>query len=145
MPQRLMAIAQLCIAFSLLLWYAMQPFMGEYFALRSRMLLYEYVMGKTPTSDPEKREQLEQRAQKFEKLAEKELLLADYHQIQAYAQRPTLQKIAEGVQGLLLKLPPFEQAWIFFSIVISLLILLKRGSQTSRLATAFDCSRLRGR
>ena len=50
-PQRLMAIAQLCIAFSLLLWYAMQPFMGEYFDLRSRMLLYEYAMGTSPSSN----------------------------------------------------------------------------------------------
>ena len=43
--QRLMAIGQLCLVFSLMLWYMIQPFMGEYFALRSRMLLYEYVMG----------------------------------------------------------------------------------------------------
>ena len=43
--QRLMAIGQLCIAFSLMIWYLTQPFMGEYFALRSRMLYMNMYMG----------------------------------------------------------------------------------------------------
>ncbi|MFI0434929.1 MAG: hypothetical protein ACH350_04270 [Parachlamydiaceae bacterium] len=127
--QRLMAIGQLCIAFSLLLWYMFQPFMGEYFTLRSRMLLYEYVMG---TSDPVKKrngeeKKMERFAARFEQLPdhEKMLILTDYHQIQVYAKRSMLKKIMDGIHVFLLDIPPFEQAWIFFSITITILILLK--------------------
>ena len=128
-PQRLMAIGQLCIAFSLLLWYAVQPFMGEYFTLRSRMLLYEYVMG---TSDSLKKEvgqeeKLQRQAKRFEQLTEnqKDLVIRDYQQLQEYAKRPTFQKVVDGVNTLIFAIPPFEQAWIFFSIMIAIFILLK--------------------
>lgn len=128
-PQRLIAIGQLCMAFSLLLWYVVQPFMGEYFNLRSRMLLYEYVMG---TSDLLKKkngqeEKLERQAERFQLLPEdqKKILIEDYQQIQGYAKRPTFQKILDGLHTLLLKIPPFEQAWMIFSIIIAILILLK--------------------
>lgn len=127
-PQRLMAIGQLCIAFSLLLWYGVQPFMGEYFALRSRMLLYEYVMG---TSELLKKngqeEKLERQANRFQLLPEnqKNIVIQDYQLIQEYATRPPFQKMLDGLHLLILEIPPFEQAWIFFSITIAILILLK--------------------
>ncbi len=124
-PQRLVAIIQLCLAFSLMIWYMTQPFMGEYFNLRSRMLLYEYVMG---TSDALKT-QVAQETQKgrFEKLSEDERLfvLQDYQSLQKYAARPFIQKIEDGMRVLLLKIPAFEQAWIFFAVVIAILLLLK--------------------
>ena len=65
--QRLMAIGQLCIALSLMLWYMTQPFMGEYFALRSRMLLYEYVMGTSDISKTKngQEEKFERRRERF--------------------------------------------------------------------------------
>src|SRR4051812_38869550 len=94
-PQRLMAIGQLCLAFSLMLWYLTQPFMGEYFALRSRMLLYEYVMG---TSDwTEQEAKLKRQVQRFKELPEGEqrVLKEAYHHLQVYTKRPTLQKIAD--------------------------------------------------
>jgi hypothetical protein len=128
-PQRMMAIGQLCIAFSLLLWYAVQPFMGEYFTLRSRMLLYEYVMGtsdflKTRSGHEEK---LERQAGRFKQLPEEEkaVLHKDYQQLQEYAKRPIFRKILDGFRTLMLDIPPFEQAWIFFSITIAILLLLK--------------------
>ena len=128
--QRLMAIGQLCLAFSLLIWYMAQPFMGEYFALRSRMLLYEYAMG---TSDilkarPGQEAKLERQAQNFKQLpvGEKQLLEEDYQNLQNYAKRPPLKKIEEGFRLFVRDIPPFEQAWIFFSIVIAILILLKK-------------------
>lgn len=128
-PQRLMAIAQLCIAFSLVLWYMFQPFMGEYFALRSRMLLYEYAMGTSEIlkERPEQGEKLARQVERFEKLPEPEkaVLKKDYQQIQAYAKRPALQKIGDGLHAFILEIPPLEQAWIFFSITIAILILLK--------------------
>jgi hypothetical protein len=126
----MMAIAQLCLAFSLMLWYMAQPFMGEYFALRSRMLLYEYVMG---TSDILKAREgqeakLERQSQRFQALPqmEQQLLKEDYQQLQAHAKRPAWRKIEDGLRVLIRDIPPFEQAWIFFSITIAILILLKK-------------------
>lgn len=127
-PQRMMAICQLCIAFSLMAWYLFQPFMGEYFTIRSRMLLYEYVMG---TSDILKKggqeEKLKRLSDRFNELpeAQKIFVLNDYHLLQDYAQRPAHQKVMDGVRSFILDIPPFEQAWIFFSITIAILILLK--------------------
>ncbi len=128
-PQRLVAIGHLCLAFSLMLWYLFQPFMGEYFMLRSRMLLYEYAMGTSEMlkARPGQEAKLERQALRFKQLPEKqrEMLQQDYRILQNYAQRPVLQKIEEGVRFLIQKIPPFEQAWIFFSITIAILILLK--------------------
>lgn len=126
--QRMMAIAQLCIAFSLLVWYMVQPFMGEYFSLRSRMLIYEYTFG---TSDLLKKEggekKLERQAERFNQLPDqqKAILLKDYQQLQDYGNRPVYQKILDGLHTLMIDIPPFEQAWILFSITIAILILLK--------------------
>ena len=111
--QRVMAIIQLCLAFSLLCWYLAQPFMGEYFNLRSRMLIYEYVM---------------KQAERFEKLpaSEKQVINNDYEKLKNYSQRPVFDKIENGIRSLIQKVPPFEQAWIFFSLFISIYILLKK-------------------
>ncbi len=131
-PQRLMAIGQLCIAFSLLFWVAAQPFMGEYFGLRSRMLPYEFVMG---TSEFLKTEgQSERQINRFKELPvdQKNQVITDYQNLQVYAKRPTFQKILEGLHTLILDIPPFEQAWIFFSITLAILILLKvEGAKTA--------------
>lgn len=128
-PQRLLAILQLCLAFSLLLWYMTQPFMGEYFALRSRMLLYEYVMGTSDIlrSRPGQEAKLERQAQRFQQLPESErfFIKKDYQKLQNYAQRPMLQKIGDGMRVLIRDIPLFEQAWLFFSILLAILILLK--------------------
>ena len=63
-PQRIIVILQLCVTFSVILWNVAQPFTGEYFTVRSRMLLYEYLMGK---SDQNKIES-NQEAKRFEAL-----------------------------------------------------------------------------
>lgn len=127
--QRLMAIGQLCFAFSLMFSYLVQPFMGEYFALRSRMLLYEYVMGTSEVlkSQGDQTMKLERQVDRFKQLPEnqRQLVLKDYQQLQTYSARPTIQKIHDGIRILINKVPPFEQAWIFFAITISILILLK--------------------
>lgn len=128
-PQRLLAILQLCIAFPLLLWYMTQPFMGEHFSLRSRMLLYEYVMGTSDIlrSRPGQEAKLERQAQRFQQLPESERLFIkkDYQKLQNYAKRPILQKIEDGMRMLIRDIPLFEQVWLFFAILLALLILLK--------------------
>jgi len=128
-PQRLLAILQLCIVFSLVLWYISQPFMGEYFSLRSRLLLYEYMMG---TSDILKNKggqeaKLERHQERFAQLSmpTKHSLLSHYHEIQTYAQRSIFVKIGDGIKRLFSDVPLLEQGWMFFTALIAILILLK--------------------
>lgn len=128
-PQRLGAILQLCISFSLFLWYLFQPFMGEYFELRSRLLIYEYAMG-TNELIAQRNEQaaaLQEHKARFAQLPEneKEWILNDYRYIQQYAQRPAWQKVKDGIGTVLFEIPPFEMAWIVFSITIAILLLLQ--------------------
>jgi hypothetical protein len=128
-PQRLGAILQLCIAFSLLLWYLFQPFMGEYFELRSRLLIYEYAMGTNEliAHRTEQAAALKEHKTRFAQLPkkEKEWILSDYRHIQHYAQRPAWQKVKDGLWTVLFEIPPFEMAWIVFSITIAILLLLQ--------------------
>lgn len=128
--QRFLIIIQLCLAFSLILWYAFQPFMGEYFALRSRMLLYEYVLG---TSDIVKNkmqqaDKLNRNARRFAELkeADRDVIKQDYQQWQNYAQRSAWAKILDGMKVLFLRIPPFQLAWMFFAAVICILLLLRK-------------------
>lgn len=119
-PKRILAIIQLCLAFSLILWYVSQPFMGEYFSLKSRMLLYEYAMGTSEINSSANGE-------RFSLLspAQQQSILTDYKALQKQASRPFLTKLTDGFSILLIKVPPFELAWMFFSVVIAILLLLK--------------------
>ena len=129
-PQRMIAIIQLCLALSLLLWHFAQPFMGEYFNLRSRMLLYEYVMGTSQALKNHKSDthHSERQMRRFQRLPvqQQEFLKQKYQQLNDYANRPILKKFQDGIQHLIRDIPPFELAWIFFSIAISILLLLKK-------------------
>ena len=68
-------------------------------------------------------------SEKFEQLpnTEQQLLKNDYQQLQTYAKRSTLQKIQDGILTLIRDIPPFEQAWMFFSITIALFDFIKSG------------------
>jgi len=128
--QRFLVIIQLCFAFSLFLWFLVQPFMGEYFSLRSRMLFYEYVMG---TSDLLKKQEdqknkLENNKMRFTKLPEfeKERIAQNYQILQDYAQRPASVKTLDGIKILFFYIPIFQLAWIFFALTIGVLLLLNK-------------------
>lgn len=127
--QRLLAILQLCIAFSLICWYIAQPFMGEYFALRSRQLLYEYSMGTSEIlkKDPNQSDKINRQKERFASLpqSEKTMILEDYKTLQEYAGRSFWKKMQEGLNVLLFSIPPFELAWLVFSVAITILLLLK--------------------
>lgn len=128
-PQRLLAIIQLCLAFSLICWYAVQPFMGEYFSLRSRSLIYEYVMGTSEIlkKAPGQLPKMDRQAERFAALplSDKQQILKDYKSLQEHAQRSAWIKIGDGLRLLLIGIPSFELAWLFFSALISILVLLK--------------------
>ena len=79
-PARIMAILQLCAAFSLALWYLSQPYMGDHFSVMSSMKLYEYAMKHTddfaglPIED-------------------QQVIRSNYHQLQAQSQIPFSTKL----------------------------------------------------
>lgn len=125
--QRLLIIIQLCITCSLILWYSAQPFMGDYFNLRSRMLLYEYAMGISNTFNAPNHEKLQRNTQRWDVLpaTTKTILSQDYEQLQAYAQRHFQSKIKEGIEILFKHIPSFELAWILLATVLSLLLLFR--------------------
>jgi hypothetical protein len=130
--QRFLIILQLCFTFSVFLWYFTQPFMGEYFSLRSRMLLYEYAMG-NGNSDFQKKqslqgEKLSRNAQRFENLnlAQQNAIKKGYQALQSYSQRSPWTKVLDGAKVIFLYIPPFKLAWLFFATAVGILLLLNR-------------------
>lgn len=126
---RVLAIIQLCLAFSLLLWYGGQPFMGEYFQLKSHLLMHEYVLGTSSLlKSEEEKEKLQRNKLRFVNLSQddQKIILSDYEKLVRYSNRPFYVKISDGIKTILNKIPPFELAWIIFAIVVSILLLRKQ-------------------
>jgi hypothetical protein len=124
---RVCAILQLCVAFSALLWNLSQPFAGELFRQKSRVLLYEEIIGHSSSTifSQERFERLERNKIWFEKLPEKRKinLLQGYQNTKKEIQQPFIDKAALALKLLLFDLPVFEQAWILFSILLAILLL----------------------
>lgn len=126
-PARVCAIIQLCLAFSVLLWNASEPFVGEIFTLKSRLLFYHDVMG-IPASDQEsteKTERLARNAERFKALPKQsqEKLIRNLQTAQKQLQRSFWDKLKSVVALFGYKISPFELAWIVFSILISIMLL----------------------
>jgi hypothetical protein len=128
-PQRILAILQLCLTFSAVLWYSFQPFMGEYFSLKSRMLVYEYAKGTSSLlKSDEQKETLRRNAERFAALPalEKESVELDYERLLHYSTRPLPIKLYDGAKALLFDVHPFKLAWIVFATLVSIFLLMKR-------------------
>lgn len=129
--QKMLVITQLCLAFSLALWVLFDPFMGEHFRIRGDLLLIENIQGNESLIsrvDPSYKERLLSHQSLFNSLEEtgKNQILLDQQQLLSYIEAPFLDKLARGFYHLLVKTPFFEIAWIFFSIVISILCLKEK-------------------
>lgn len=111
-PARLCAILQLCIAFGALLWIASQPFMGELFEIKSQKLLLHYAI--------DQRELFEQLPQ-----IQQEQLLTRLVKLQEKLERPFWEKLKQS-GSTLLQLPLLKLAWLFLSIILSVMLLKKR-------------------
>lgn len=121
---RLFAILQLCLVFSLILWVLAQPFTVEYFNTHSSLLMYQTATGRGDRFVAA--DKLARHAERFSRLdpARQQNILTAYDRLEKKAQRPFVTKLGDAFAGLLLDLPAFTQAWIFFSIAICLLLLL---------------------
>lgn len=109
-PARMMAIAQLCIAFTVLLIVLGYPFMGKHYTLKSRLLVYDAVI-----QDP-----------RFESLspAIQEGLNQEKSSIVAQMGSSFLAKLATSYTKFA-QIPKFKKLWLVLSIVLPILILLK--------------------
>ena len=127
-PQRIMSILQLCIVFSVILWIIAQPFMGDYFAIKKRILLYESAMG-IPSVSNETRSYQTLKNQKnwFEELPiyEKMGLAKAYQALDQYLGRSVMVKIMDGLHFLFKDISILLMGWLAFSVVIPILVLKK--------------------
>ena len=110
-PMRILAIIHLCFVFTAIAWYAGYPFMGKYFIVKSKKSVVEAVMDddmKFALLQDEKRSQI----------------IDYYHHLQTEHRISVWEKLKEATHILGIELPFFEKAWIIFSIVIPVLLLL---------------------
>lgn len=136
-PARIVAIIQLCLAFSLLLWQASQPFMGDLFRIKSQMLVYQDVMGINTRADAtlEHKIRLERNGERFANLPKnlKRSITENYASLQKQLEYSFKQKMERLLHIFAYEVSPYELAWIFFSVVISVM-LLKRVEGASHAA-----------
>ena len=128
-PARVAAIIQLCLAFSLIAWCCGQPFMGELFSVKSKILIFEYVMGAQSDHSYSKvdKELMERNQERFESLPTelKELLIEKHRSLQLLLNGSFLSKIMRMMNILLFERSPFEMAWIFLAIATSIFLLMR--------------------
>jgi len=105
--------------------------MGDLFAVKSQMLAYENVMGHQRLSDKasasEFHEFLARNAERYANLPVEKRSLIDtqYRRLEDQTRITFGQKFNKMLTLLFVETPPLVQAWILFSLVIPLLLLLR--------------------
>lgn len=108
---RVLAIIQLCLAFSIICYNLGTPFLGEVFEVKELQALYRSIV-ESPLF-----------AELDGIIQRKFIELYRAHLAQGHSNFS--QKILAGFTLLCLDMPPFKMAWLFFSVVIPLLLLKK--------------------
>lgn len=133
-PARILAILQLCVAFTMILYIASYPFMGALFEHKSKLLLYRTMMGDPSLASAagteqslQYKERLLGNQERFENLSPevKAPIIAQYNELLAQDNTTFFQKLGKSIHIFLFELPAFELAWILFASVISLMVLLR--------------------
>src|SRR3954470_9358750 len=110
-PARLMAIMQLCLAFSLLLWEASQPFMGDLFHIKSQLIVYQDLMGinSNKSVDSEEKARTLRNKERFENLTHesKGVLHDRYAFLAKKLEEPWTQKMERLIRLFAYEIPPF--------------------------------------
>lgn len=126
-PARLCAILQLCAAFTILLWHMSQPFVGEIFTIKSRLLYYQDALG-IPSNDKlsnDRLERLTRNADRFKSLpaTTQAKLTSEMDAIQKDFQRSFWSKLVSVLKIFAFQLSGYEILWILFSIIIPIMLL----------------------
>lgn len=92
--------------------------------IKSQTLHYEAVMGKKEVTTSDQRQR---NAQRFLDLpaAVKSNMETGYARLKDEMKRPFSYKLKQSMEQLFVKTSPFELGWLFFSVVIPILLLLK--------------------
>lgn len=127
---RIVTIIHLCIVFTAIASIASYPFLGKLFSYKKQAFLYHYVMGDTTLASKDSMEyqrKLERNQKRFSLLPEEKQLaiLAQYKKLVNESEQPFLNKLRLSLEILIFKIPLYERAWLIFSIIICILILLK--------------------
>lgn len=109
--QRVLSIIQLCLGFTALLYVLSTPFMGEHFTLKSKGLIYDYVINNSYFEDLP--------------LAKKEQVLNDYSSLKKAASLSFIENLRNSFDLLFFKIPIYERIWILFALIIPILLLKK--------------------
>lgn len=124
---KVFAILQLCIVLSYALWCAAWPFMGEIFAVRSKLLLFEVVMGKGDfASRHASSQQMETNQKRFSLLPEQtqKTIHAGSQLLTGKLNRSVFTKVYDAVYLFVFKLPIYLQIWFIGGFFIPLWLLL---------------------
>ena len=126
---RILSIVQLCLAFSLILWQASQPFMGDLYRVKSQLLFYKHTMGieNSLGMDTGSKEKLERNAHRFTHLprAHRDKILSKFSRLQDLLQTTFTQKLKSVWQIFVFKISTYELLWIILSVLLPI-FLLKR-------------------
>lgn len=114
---RVMAILQLCLAFTAILFALSKPFMAEHFTIKSHLLVYDYVMGRADESLKKDFEDLPNN--------KKELITAKYEALIKVSHQSFFEKLERSLILIFFEISIYERMWIIFSILISILLLKK--------------------
>lgn len=133
-PERVLAIINLCLTFTLLIWCLANPFLSKYFDIKSKTLLYQFVIGESKSFENiDKNKNVlqsslaERNYQKFKDLPfeKQKNLLNEFKNLHTPLQLNFFEKCAVAIRHLIEEVPPLKLSWIFFSIVITILALKK--------------------
>ncbi len=105
-PARIVAILQLCIAFSIICWNMSIPFMGQAFNSKKELLLYESV-----------KEQLDPRLH--------QTIITKYESSPPQKEQGFIYKSGQSIGTLLFRIPPFEMAWLILAVIVPVMLLKK--------------------
>ncbi|MEM1282960.1 MAG: hypothetical protein AAGG81_05345 [Chlamydiota bacterium] len=108
---RVLAILQLCIAFSVICYNLGAPFLGEVFEVREQQSLYQSIMNHHLFHELSATKQDE--------------VIESYQELMAFGHRSFGVKLSEALRVFFMDMPPFKLAWVFLSVIVPIMLLKK--------------------
>lgn len=124
---RILAILQLCLAFTAVACYTLEPFFGSLYARTVQMGLFENVIGLTkPTSTEIEQSLLKRNHKRFLELPEAKQAAIQQHfqELEAHTQPHFFNQLKQSFHNLFFNAPIYDRAWMFLAIAISIFVLL---------------------